>query len=609
MAANDSSMKRWWRLDGLQCAEAIGSTIDSMRSATRARIDTYSLCQRLYANRNLIGPRLQTGRIPWMDNGPTVKINITGSIVDTLASKLSQSRPRALFLTNNGDWKQQRDAEKLTTISDGIFAECDTYAIGELVARDALVFGDGFIHHFERNNRAAMERVVPWEIYVDDFEALYGKPRQLHRIKYVDRDQLIELFPKKKDAIRQVRDEAVMAYAGMQVSDIVEVRESWHLPSRKGAKDGAHVISVEGYLLTDVEPWTRDDFPFSHIQCSQPMTGFWGQGFPEQQQSMQLEVNRLCNQIQRSLHLGSTFKVLVEQGSKIVKEHINNDIGAIITYSGTGNKPEWVTPPLVQPEIYSHLMMLIQQMYQSSGVSQLSAASLKPAGLDSGKALREFQDIGTDRFRMLGHQYENFYLNVAKQSLATARAIVEREGSYPVNTPKRNAIVTADLKTIKLSEEEYILDCYKVSSLPRDPAGRMQTVQEWVSAGWIAPEDAMDLLDFPDLDRANSVLTASMRYLKKILDEMVDSGEYTPPDADDNLALARKLALQRLAEAKYTGVPESRLQLVRDFLTQIGDLEAQMAPPMPPEQLGLPPGGPMPAPMPGAGSSMPMPSA
>lgn len=609
MAANDSSMKRWWRLSGLECAEAIGSTIDSMRSATRARIDTYTLCQRLYANRNLIGPRLQTGRIPWMDSGPTVKINITGSIVDTLASKLSQSRPRALFLTNNGDWRQQRDAEKLTSISDGIFAENDTYAIGELVARDALVFGDGFIHHFERNNRAAMERVVPWEIYVDDFEALYGKPRQMHRVKYVDRDRLIEMFPKKKDAIKQVRDEAVMAYAGMQVSDIVEVRESWHLPSIKGAKDGAHVISVEGYLLTDVEEWTRDDFPFSHIQCSPPMTGFWGQGFPEQQQSMQLEVNRLCNQIQRSLHLGSTFKVLVEQGSKIVKEHINNDIGAIITYSGTGNKPEWVTPPLVQPEIYSHLMMLIQQMYQSSGVSQLSAASLKPAGLDSGKALREFQDIGTDRFRMLGHQYEKFYLDVAKQSLATARAIVEREGAYPVNTPKRNAIVRMDLKAIKLSEEEYVLDCYKVSSLPRDPAGRMQTVQEWVSAGWIAPEDAMDLLDFPDLDRANSLQTASMRYLKKILDEMVDSGDYTPPDADDNLVLARKLALQRLAEAKYTGVPESRQQLVRDFLTQIGDLEAAMAPPAPAAPLGLPPGGPaMPAPMPGAGMP-PMPSA
>ena len=324
---------------------------------------------------------------------------------------------------------------------------------------------------------------------------------------------------------------------------------------------------------------------------------------------MQLEVNRLCNQIQRSLHLGSTFKVLVEQGSKIVKEHINNDIGAIITYSGTGNKPEWVTPPLVQPEIYSHLMMLIQQMYQSSGVSQLSAASLKPAGLDSGKALREFQDIGTDRFRMLGHQYEKFYLDVAKQSLATARAIVEREGAYPVNTPKRNAIVRMDLKAIKLSEEEYVLDCYKVSSLPRDPAGRMQTVQEWVSAGWIAPEDAMDLLDFPDLDRANSLQTASMRYLKKILDEMVDSGDYTPPDADDNLVLARKLALQRLAEAKYTGVPESRQQLVRDFLTQIGDLEAAMAPPAPAAPLGLPPGGPaMPAPMPGAGMP-PMPSA
>lgn len=605
-----AGMKRWWKLKGLECAESISSSIDAMRSATRARIDTYVLCQRLYANRNLVGPRLQQGRVPWLDvSGPTVRINIIGSIVDTLSSKLAQSRPRALFLTNNGDWKQQRDAEKMTFVSDGIFSETEAYSVGEMVARDALVFGDGFIHHFERNQRVAMERVVPWEIYVDEFEALYGNPRQLHRVKYVDRDRLIEMFPDKKQAIMQVRDESVVAYAGTQVSDIIEVRESWHLPSVKGAKDGAHVISIEGYLLTDVEPWTRDTFPFSHVQYSAPMTGFWGQGIPEQLQSMQLEVNRLANQIQRSLHLGSTFKVLIEQGSKIVKEHINNDIGAIITYSGTGNKPEWVTPPLVQPEIYQHLMMLIQQMYQQSGVSQLTASSLKPAGLDSGKALREYQDIGTDRFRKLGHQYEKFYLDVAKQSIAIAREIVEREGRYPVNTPKRNAMVRMDLKDIKLSEEEYVLDCYKVSSLPRDPAGRMQTVQEWVAAGWIAPEDAMDLLDFPDLDRANSMQNAAIRYLRRVLDEMVDSGEYTPPDASDNLALARKLALQRLSEAKYAGVPQSRQQLIRDYLEQITALEEQIAAQMPaPAMPGMPPApdGALPTmpPMPG-GPAMP----
>ena len=582
MAAIDSPTRRWWRLKGYDAAQSIGATLDAMRSSTRARIDTYVLCQRLYANRNLIGPRLQTGTIPWVGNGPVVKINVTGSIIDTTVSKLAQSRPRALFMADSGNWKQKRDAEKLTRVNDGIVAETDLFSIGEMVVGDALVFGDGFIHTYERNNRVCKERVVPWEIYVDDFEALYGHPRQLHRVKYVDRDRLIEMFPDKATQIKAVRDETVIAYAGMQISDIVEVRESWHLPSTKEAKDGAHVISIDGYLLTDIEPWERDDFPFTHVQCSPPMTGFWGQGFAEQLQSMQLEVNRIANQIQRSLHLGSTFKVLIEQGSKITKEHINNDIGAIITYSGAGNKPEWVTPPLVQPEIYEHLRMLIQQMYQTSGVSQLSASSLKPAGLDSGRALREFQDIGTDRFRMLGHQYEQFYMDDAKQSIAVARGIVAREGSYPVKSIEQNSIVRADLKTIELGEEDYTIKIYRTSNLPRDPAGRLATVQEWIAAGLIPREAAMDLLDFSDLDRAVSLETSQTRYLQKILDQMIDSNDYTPPDADDNLKLARRLAIQRLAEAKYNGVPESRQQLIRDFLNQITDLESKMLPPAPP---------------------------
>lgn len=597
----DASTRRWWRLKGYEAAQSIGATIDAMRSSTRARIDTYVLCQRLYANRNLIGPRLQTGTIPWVGNGPVVKINVTGSIIDTTVSKLAQSRPRPVFVADNGNWKQKRDAEKLTRVNDGIVSETDLFSIGEMVARDAIVFGDGFIHTYERNNRVCKERVVPWEIYVDDFEALYGQPRQLHRVKYVDRDRLIEMFPDRRSQIMQVRDESVIAYAGMQVSDIVEVRESWHLPSTKDAKDGAHVISVDGHLLTDMEPWERDSFPFTHMQCSPPMTGFWGQGFAEQLQSMQLEVNRLANQIQRSLHLGSTFKVLIEQGSKIVKEHINNDIGAIITYQGTA-KPEWVTPPLVQPEIYEHLRMLIQQMYQTSGVSQLSASSLKPAGLDSGRALREYQDIGTDRFRMLGHQYEKFYMDDAKQSMSAATAIVEREGSYPTFTIEQNAIRRTDLKTIALSERDYTTKIYRTSNLPRDPAGRLATVQEWIAAGLVPKESAMDLLDFPDLDRAVSLETSQTRYLQKVLDEMIDSGDYTPPDADDNLKLARRLAIQRLAEAKYNGVPESRQQLIRDYLTQITDLEMKAAPP------AAPAGAMPPAPLPASPEALPAPN-
>jgi hypothetical protein len=48
----------------------------------------------------------------------------------------------------------------------------------------------------------------------------------------------------------------------------------------------------------------------------------------------------------------------------------------------------------------------------------LSAAAQKPAGLDSGKALREYNDIESDRFMTIGQAYERYYLQLAKLDIS-----------------------------------------------------------------------------------------------------------------------------------------------------------------------------------------------
>jgi hypothetical protein len=99
---------------------------------------------------------------------------------------------------------------------------------------------------------------------------------------------------------------------------------------------------------------------------------------PEQLQGNQLEINKISWLIQRSMHLAGTFKVWLKNGSKIVKEHINNDIGAIIN---SDEMPQYLLPPIVQPEVYQRLQALKQDSFELVGVSMLSAASKKPEGL------------------------------------------------------------------------------------------------------------------------------------------------------------------------------------------------------------------------------------
>lgn len=158
-------------------------------------------------------------------------------------------------------------------------------------------------------------------------------------------------------------------------------------PVIKGSNDGRHVIAIDNFTLLD-EEWERDTFPFCFIRWTERLLGFWGQGLAEQLTGIQVEINKLLRNIQEQMHL-ATPKVFVEAGSKISKAHINNEIWGIIEYAGT--PPTFYVPKTVSGEIFSHLDRLFSRAYEIAGVSVLAAQSKKPAGLESGVALREFK--------------------------------------------------------------------------------------------------------------------------------------------------------------------------------------------------------------------------
>lgn len=570
--------RKWWTLDNpKQMANAIAGTLTSLANADAKRQTQYQISARLYGNSNIMGinglsfSKIQSTQATLKDR---VSYNVIQSCVDTLVSKISKNRPKPSFITSGATWKVQRKAKDLDKFVDGIFYENGMYQVAPRVFRDALVWGTGVLHVFEHEGRCKFERVIPSELYVDQMESFYGYPRQMHRVKNVDRGVLAELYPENKDLIYSANAATVDITGTYQnVADQITVFESWHLPSGKDAKDGLHVIGVaEGVLFK--EQYDKHFFPFAFLPWSERLYGFWGQGLAEQIQNIQLEINKLLWVIQRSMHMAGTFKVFLEHGSKIVKEHISNDIGVLINYTGT--PPTYVSPPIVPPEIYAHLQTLKQQAFEQAGISQLSATSQKPAGLNSGKALREYNDIETERFMNVGHTYENFFIDASKLAISVVKDIYAQEKSYRVNTPGKKFLDQLDWKNIHLEDDEYTLKIYPVSKLPTDPAGQLQTITEYIQAGFLSPRAGRRLLDFPDLERAEDLANSREEWLHKTIEDMIDNGTVYHPEPDDDLALARELALQYLPFAKTQGAPEENIQLLRDFISEIDQL-TQMA--------------------------------
>lgn len=577
----------WWNANSKrEMADKMLGSVCFLKEQSQYRYRQASIYARLYGNMPLFGwvgtnmTRMNTStQLP--TDRPTM--SVVTSCVDTLVSKLTQSRPRPIFLTDNGDYKQRNLAKKLNNFIQGELYQTKAYQLGELILRDAAVLGTGVVKVLEdQYKRVSLERRLLTELLVDPNDAFYGNPMQLYEIKLIERSVLYEMFSKSPGVV----DKAEQAYpdsAGegtKTVSDLVMVAEGWRLRSGPDATDGMHVIACSSGILSD-EPYEKKTFPFGFLHYSPRLVGFWGQGLPERQMGTQCEINKILMTISNSINLVGVPRVFVEDGSKVVKAHLNNNVGAIVTYRGT--KPSYEVAPCVPAEMYGQLQRLIQYAYQQEGISELSASSEKPAGLTSGEALREYNDTQTDRFAALSKRYDNLFVDLAYQIIDKAKDIAERDGKYQTVYPNKDGTKQVDLPDCKMLEDPFVIQCFDASSLPKDPAGRLAKVTEMMQAGLISPQEGRRLLDYPDIEQVDKLASASEERILQVLDDIIDKGKYTPPDPFMDLVKANELVVQYYNLYAAAKLEESKLQLLQNFFNQLNGIvqEAMQPPPQP----------------------------
>lgn len=576
----DQRSRKWWEAKGQECAESIESTVNALQKAQEPRLRQAAISMRQYGNFSVFGPAAAI-YAKAMSSQTAVKDRMTDNVtqyaIDTIHSKVMEGKPRPYFLTSGGNYRQQRKAKRLTQFEDGNFYQNKTYDLGGLATRDAMIWGDGFVHVFARGGKIRHERVMGSELWVDEEEAQYGFPRNMHRVKDVDRDELAGYFPENKEDIFKA-SKVTDKHSTGTISDMVKVVESWHLGSMdsKGEmKGGRHAIALasNGTMLVEPEDWAHPFFPFAKMSwCPRP-TGYWSQGLAEQLQGDQIELNKELWHIQRSLHIAGSIKLLLHNGSKIVQETINNELGGIIKWSGT-QKPEYVVPTPIHPMYMENPRAIRERMLLKAGVSETSAAGKKPVGLDSGRALREQQDIETDRFRTTQRQLDSFYMQIAALDVAIG---MEMETVDDVRVPGKGAFESINLKRDvgALKDSEFVLRCYSTSSLPKEPSAKLQTVQEYMQAGIYSLRQGRKLLDSPDLEAAEALGNAQENIITKTLEDIAYEDEYAPPEPTDDLKLAKEMVVEFIQYMRLQGLEPEKLNQLRDWNTQVDALIKQ----------------------------------
>ena len=525
--------------------------------------------------------------------GPTrITLNVIQSCIDTLTSKLGKQKIKPTFITKGGDYYAQKKAKQLDKFLFGLFHKLNLSKKAREALKDALIIGTGSIRVYREDNEVKLERVFCQQLKIDDLEAFTSNPRTLYYYKYVDRRQLADQYSADPDST--VYDAIMKApsaaadHGYRSMNNLIMVIEAWHLPSGPGRGDGRHCICVDQQVLL-YEDYTRETFPFAFIKYTELPLGFWGRGIADQLSSIQMAINRFIYNVQQAMALSASPKVLISNEAEIPAGIVNNEIAGIIRYKG-GFKPEYIAPQPINPAVMNFVDNLYQKAYEICGISRLSAQSSKPAGLDSGKALREFSDIESERFIAMGQDYEQFHIDLAYIIIEEVQDIVKDTGTYKaLSYDKKHGVEPIDLKDIG-PIDDFIIQVFPGSQLSQTPAGKKQDVMDLIQSGMIPPEFALDLLDMPDLDTYKSLKSASMNIIEKTLTKIQEDEKYFAPEPFYDLKLAKSQGQMYYLRSQVENAPEAVqalfVQWIDDCQQLIEAMEAGVAQPQPVAQPG-----------------------
>lgn len=614
---------RWHELDGDECAAEVVSLCRALWAEDgEGRRAKWLAAYSVYEDRWLHDETLRGG-------APLgARYNVTASVVDTgVAEIAARQRPKPTFLTSGGDWRTKRKAKKLDKfveahlhLPQGRYQ--DVWELGEDVFRDAEVTGTGLakVTIDEQAERTRYDRVPAYEVMVDASEAASGDPRNWFHCYEMDVDRARAAFAPSDRAKGDARLRGVLDGAesealhkterriGRRASRTVTIFEAWLLPLGP-EEPGVHVYACTGGLLWR-EEWTWPVPPFAFLLWRSRPFGVWGSGLVEQMHTQHERVQELADRLHRRYDLCSQKRTYFVPGLVDEKQLEKSDGEVLIPVTDLASVPREVQTPPVTPAEAAAVEDEIRRFYDLSGVSQMSAQARKEPGVTSGIALQTLGDQKSVRFLPKSRAHELFFLQIGKLDVMATTALAATKPGVLARFPGKRFVSEIKWSDVAMDEDQYVVRVAATSALSKDPAQRLEVIEQLAGMGMLPREKFLELLGLPDLEGALEMAGAEAQWVEMLLDRYLDAedadeleelGGYTPPDPYMRNPTA---ALVAVADAYFAALveecPDFTASTLRRFMA---DLRKTLLPKQPPAPPAAPPG--MLAPAPAAVGSPP----
>ena len=576
---------QWWKRDKRQLHASIFGTVKYIDEVQSAKRDLGLMNLQMYSARlasDFSAGNFQDGA----GDTARIKMNVVKSAIDTSLAHIATEKYRPMYLGKGASLSDKRKAQLLTKYMLGQFLFMKRHKEGLKVFRDGAIFSRGYEKFYEdpmRAGRISSERVFPDDIIFDVEETKNSGPRSIFQHKEVAAEVLaghpkFKRFEKSIVKAGRIRTDAAISYG---VREPVSVVEAWHLPSGPNANDGRHVIAISNRTLFE-EKWEWETFPFASFSWSLPLLGWLGISAAEELTSIQIEINYIAQKIQRLMTL-ATSVVWHERGGDVSKV-TNRDWGQ---YEYTGKPPIFQNISSVSAEYFHHLDRLYQRAFELVGVNLLNAQGSVPGQLESGTALRNYNNITAKRFQHISQQFEDYHMQAADRIFDVSCDIKAAGRDVGSLCPYEDEYEEVLFSKAYLEKKKFMVQPYPAPLLPEEPAGQIDDLSALAQA-FPKLRDRLPaaLAGYSDMRDAIKPITLPYKIAERQVENILLGEEYEPPFEEMNLTVAREVAQMALLDShKMKDVSHEKRTVLRRYIAQVDDMlqEQQMAeqPPMP----------------------------
>lgn len=437
------------------------------------------------------------------DTSSGIQENVIKSCIDTLVSKIASQKVRPFFNTVNGTFRDMQIVKQAQQLFDALYDEQNVNKIISDCFRDSGIFDTGVIYVDKETKK--ISRVMPWQISFDNKEASYNS---LTRLLWKMENYPVTLLPFGSKNIQNIR-QSVTYYRYYNLND----------------KKLIHWVPELDYYKE--EAWDRDVLPFIFLFYDDPIKSGSTTSIVDQLWGLQEAIDAILVKIKDASQLSSPLKYFVPENSTIKVKKLTNRTGEIITYTALPNQTTspitTAVEPFMDPQWTQLLDKFKQDAYEQCGISQLSATSQKPQGLNSGVALSTMEDIESDRFEIQLNNVIRTYTDLAKLCIAL---FDENEDILPANR-LRQSIKWAD---IVQAQEQLVVQFSAAENLSKDPTQRAQQVNMLVQMGAIPQSRVTALMEIPDSVQGYSLANNAINAVMAVIDDCLENGVMDVPD-------------------------------------------------------------------------------